>query len=178
MIKAHLLATVSSFTLSNTSLASNSRLKESENDSNVRVWKLICERPCKVCGSRLTREIKGYGIYQGLFEKYHAFYTNILTHISFSPVSSYRNIMWCAVRWTVPFETEPDFANTTCSTWIELGSTRRYLEMNTHLGDSNGVHGFKSICRQEEDGFIRMVHPKLKPAKESSSRRAVDVYLI
>lgn len=58
-----LLATVSSFTLSKTSRASISFSKESRRFSNVLVRIVRGFFPVKVCGSRVTRDIRGYGTY-------------------------------------------------------------------------------------------------------------------
>jgi len=55
-------ATVSSFTLSKTSIASVSFPNDSERVSKVRVWMVMGFSPCNVCGKRVTRAIRGYGI--------------------------------------------------------------------------------------------------------------------
>ena len=54
-----LLATVSSFTLSKTSDASVSFSKESRRFSNVLVRMVRGHLPVSVCGSRVTRDIRG-----------------------------------------------------------------------------------------------------------------------
>ena len=53
------LVTVNSFTLSNTSIASESLRNESVKASNVRVLKFNGDRPFSVCGNRWTNDIKG-----------------------------------------------------------------------------------------------------------------------
>ena len=61
--KGDLLATVSSLMLSKTSNASTSFSKESRRFSNVLVRIVSGLFPVNVCGSRVTRDIKGYGTY-------------------------------------------------------------------------------------------------------------------
>jgi hypothetical protein len=58
------LATVSSFTLSNTSNASDSFPKEIVKVSKVRQLNVRGHWPCNVCGTRVTSEIKGYGTWK------------------------------------------------------------------------------------------------------------------
>ena len=58
-----LLATVSSLMLSKTSSAAASSSKESRRFSNVLVRIVSGLLPVNVCGSRVTRDIKGYGTY-------------------------------------------------------------------------------------------------------------------
>lgn len=57
------LATVSSLTLSKTSSASASFSKENRRFSNVLVRIVSGLFPVSVCGSRVTRDISGYGTY-------------------------------------------------------------------------------------------------------------------
>lgn len=57
------LATVSSLTLSNTSIASFSDTKERNVVSNVRVWIVRGDWPCSVMGIRDTSEMSGYGTF-------------------------------------------------------------------------------------------------------------------
>lgn len=58
-----LLATVSSLMLSNTSSTSASSSNESRRFSNVLVRIVSGLLPVNVCGSRVTRDIRGYGTY-------------------------------------------------------------------------------------------------------------------
>ena len=55
------LATVSSFTLSNTSIASFSAANEKNIVSNVRVCIVSGQRPSSVIGIRETSDMSGYG---------------------------------------------------------------------------------------------------------------------
>ncbi len=57
------LATVSSLILSNTSIASCSALKDRVIISNVRLRMVSGHNPCNVCGSRVTSDTIGYGIF-------------------------------------------------------------------------------------------------------------------
>lgn len=145
MMRLDSLATVNSLTLSNTSLASESFFMVRENDSNVRVWKLSCDWPCSVCGRRLTRDINGYGICSILSGEMVKKQRQRLAHISFSESSSYRNMMWWAVRWRVPVEIDPALDNTTCSTWREVHQQDQLVVLSRggidHLRDSNCIHG-------------------------------------
>ena len=61
--REYILATVNSFTLSNTSTASVSRSKDSENVSNVRHRKDMGRCPLRVWGNWETRLISGYATY-------------------------------------------------------------------------------------------------------------------
>ena len=63
MNREYVLATVNSFTLSNTSTASVSRSKDSENVSKVRHRKDMGRCPLRVWGNWETRLISGYAIY-------------------------------------------------------------------------------------------------------------------
>ena len=57
----NVLATVSSFAVSNTSVDSLGFENAKEKVSNVLVWNVTGYFPCNVCGRQETDEIKGYG---------------------------------------------------------------------------------------------------------------------
>lgn len=87
-------ATVSSFTLSKTSIATPSFSKCSANVTKVRHLKVTGHAPRKVCGKRVTRLMMGYGTWckTGVQDRRQRRLTRRLAHISGADASSKEKI--------------------------------------------------------------------------------------